>query len=429
MSAPAPSEGEAEADASNASAAGPEPATNPFAFRQYRFYWFNSLCATLATQMQVVAVGWQIYELTGSAMALGLAGLIQFAPSLLFLFAVGPIIDRWRRDRILRLCRLIEAGVALVLALGSVQGWLTRDLIFILVFLIGSAKAFSMPTAQAFMPSLVPAEVLPRAIALSSSAHQSAAIVGPALGGLLYVAGPPVVYGASTALFLIAAVLVWLIRAPLAVRLPVLISREYLFGGIAFIRRNPVLLGAIALDMFAVMLGGATALLPIFAKDILMVGPVGLGLLRCAPAVGALAMALYLSRRPIQTSAGKTLLGAVAVFGVAMLVFGLSESFALSMIALAVSGAADMISVVIRMSIMQLETPDEMRGRVSAVNSLFIGASNQIGEFESGAVAALIGAVGSVVVGGVGTLLVVALWFRLFPALAQRNRIFEGVRS
>lgn len=404
----------------------PNAAENPFAYRQYRLYWHNSLCATLATQMQVVAVGWQIYELTGSAMALGLAGLIQFAPSLLFLFAVGPIIDRLRRDRILRLCRLFEASVALILAIGSLQGWLTRDLIFILVFIIGSAKAFSMPTAQAFMPSLIPARVLPRAIALSSSAHQTATIVGPALGGLLYVAGPEIVYGTSTCLFLLAAILVWLIRAKDQVRAIVPLTREYLFGGIAFIRGKPVLLGAIALDMFAVMLGGATALLPIFAKDILHVGPVGLGLLRCAPAIGALAIALYLARRPIKTKAGQTLLGAVAVFGVTMLVFGLSESFALSMCALAVSGAADMVSVVIRMSIMQLETPDEMRGRVSAVNSLFIGASNQIGEFESGAVAALIGAVGSVVVGGVGTLLVVGLWFRLFPALAKRNQIFEG---
>ncbi len=376
--------------------------------------------------MQVVAVGWQIYELTGSALALGLAGLIQFAPSLLFLFAVGPIIDRLRRDRILRFCRLIEAGVALLLTLGSLQGWLSRDLIFVLVFVIGSAKAFSMPTSQAFMPSLVPASVLPRAVALSSSAHQSATIVGPALGGLLYVAGPQIVYGTSAALFLTAALLVWMIRAPQQLRALAPMTREYLFGGIAFIRRRPVLLGAIALDMFAVMLGGATALLPIFAKDILHVGPLGLGLLRCAPAVGALAMALYLSRRPIERKAGRTLLSAVAVFGVAMLVFGLSESFALSMAALAVSGAADMVSVVIRMSIMQLETPDDMRGRVSAVNSLFIGASNQIGEFESGAVAAFIGAVGSVLVGGVGTLLVVALWFRLFPELARRNRIYEG---
>lgn len=403
---------------------GPTP-PGPFQFRSFRLYWFNSLAATLATQMQVVAVGWQIYDLTNSALALGLAGLIQFAPSLLFLFAVGPIIDRARRDRIMRVCRMVEASVAGLLLLGSVQGWLTRELIFVLVFVIGTAKAFSMPAGQAFMPNLVPPEVLPRAVALSSSAHQTATIVGPALGGLLYAIGPQVVYGASTGLFLTAAVMIALIRTPILVRKPVPITREYLFGGIEFIRAKPVLLGAIALDMFAVMLGGATALLPIFARDILQVGPIGLGVLRCAPAIGALAMALFLARHPIERKAGRTLLVAVGVFGVAMIVFGLSQSFVLSMVALAVSGAADMVSVVIRMSIMQLETPDEMRGRVSAVNSLFIGASNQIGEFESGAVAALIGAVGSAVVGGIGTLLVVAFWFRLFPALAKRDKVYE----
>lgn len=418
MSSPSP-------DALPIPAAGSPSPPSPFSFRAFRLYWFNSLFATLATQMQVVAVGWQIYELTNSALALGLAGLIQFLPSPLFVFAVGPIIDRLRRDRILRFCRLCEAGVASVLMIGSLQGWLSRDLIFVLVFLIGSAKAFSMPTAQALMPTLVPPEVLPRAVALSSSAHQTGTIVGPALGGLLFVLSPSVVYGCSALLFLLASVLIWLIQAPLIRRTVAPITREYLFGGIKFIRARPILLGAIGLDLFAVMLGGATALLPIFARDILQVGPVGLGALRCGPAVGALLMAVFLARFPIERRAGHTLLAAVAVFGVAMLVFGLSESFLLSMLALVVSGAADMISVVIRMSIMQLETPDDMRGRVSAVNSLFIGASNQIGEFESGALAALIGAVGSVVVGGIGTLLIVALWFRLFPELARRDKVYE----
>lgn len=373
--------------------------------------------------MQVVAVGWQIYELTDSAFALGLAGLIQFLPSLILMFAIGPIVDRGNRGVILRLCRIIEAMVAATLAIGSVQGWLTRDLMFVLVAVIGTAKAFAMPTGQSLMPTLVPAQILPRAIALSSTAHQTGTIVGPALGGLLYAIAPPVVYGGSAALFTLAAIMVFLIRVLSKAKNTNPLTREYLFGGIAYIRSNPSLLGAMALDMFAVMLGGATALLPIFAKDILQTGPWGLGLLRCAPAIGALAMALYLSRFPIERRTGRSLLGSVAVFGVCMIVFGLSTSFALSMLVLALSGAADMVSVVIRISIMQLETPDEMRGRVSAVNSLFIGASNQIGEFESGVVAAAIGPVASTVVGGVGTLLIVALWLRWFPLLARRDKI------
>ena len=373
--------------------------------------------------MQVVAVGWQIYELTDSALALGLAGLIQFLPSLILMFAIGPIVDRGNRGVILRLCRIIEAMVAATLAIGSVQGWLTRDLMFVLVAVIGTAKAFAMPTGQSLMPTLVPAQILPRAIALSSTAHQTGTIVGPALGGLLYAIAPPVVYGGSAALFTLAAIMVFLIRVLSKAKNTNPLTREYLFGGIAYIRSNPSLLGAMALDMFAVMLGGATALLPIFAKDILQTGPWGLGLLRCAPAIGALAMALYLSRFPIERRTGRSLLGSVAVFGVCMIVFGLSTSFALSMLVLALSGAADMVSVVIRISIMQLETPDEMRGRVSAVNSLFIGASNQIGEFESGVVAAAIGPVASTVVGGVGTLLIVALWLRWFPLLARRDKI------
>lgn len=373
--------------------------------------------------MQVVAVGWQIYELTDSALALGLAGLIQFLPSLILMFVIGPIVDRGNRGVILRLCRITEAMVAATLAIGSVQGWLTRDLMFVLVAVIGTAKAFAMPTGQSLMPTLVPAQILPRAIALSSTAHQTGTIVGPALGGLLYAIAPPVVYGGSAALFTLAAIMVFLIRVLSKAKNTNPLTREYLFGGIAYIRSNPSLLGAMALDMFAVMLGGATALLPIFAKDILQTGPWGLGLLRCAPAIGALAMALYLSRFPIERRTGRSLLGSVAVFGVCMIVFGLSTSFALSMLVLALSGAADMVSVVIRISIMQLETPDEMRGRVSAVNSLFIGASNQIGEFESGVVAAAIGPVASTVVGGVGTLLIVALWLRWFPLLARRDKI------
>ncbi|MBU2287061.1 MAG: MFS transporter, partial [Gammaproteobacteria bacterium] len=272
-------------------------------------------------------------------------------------------------------------------------------------------------------PLLVPPLMLPRAMAFSSAGMQGAIIGGPALGGLLFVAGTAVVYGASLALFCVACFLALRLRYVYtrAPREPVTVST--VLAGVDFIWKRKPVLGAVSLDLFAVLLGGAVALLPIFAKDILHTGPWGLGLLRGAPAVGALLTSIVLTRRPIERRAGRTLLLAVALFGVCMVIFGLSRSFVVSLIALAVSGGADMVNVVIRQTLVQLETPDAMRGRVSAVNSIFIGASNQLGEFESGATAALLGPVGSVVVGGVGTVLVAAAWFRLFPSLAQRDRI------
>ena len=395
----------------------------PLSYRPYAYFWYSRLAATLAMQIQVVAVGWQIYELTGSALDLGLVGLVQFAPSVLLLFVVGPIVDRGNRRTILALCRLSNAIATLALAVASVNGWLTREALFVFVFALGAARAFEMPAGQALLPTLVPSTMLPRAIALASSAIQAATIVGPAIGGFLYVAGPHVVYASAAAMYLVGAVtMLWVQDRREPGSLPQ-VSVRYLFAGIGFIRRHPILLGAISLDMVAVLLGGATALLPIYARDILMTGPWGLGLLRSAPGVGALVMALWLSRRPPQRRVGRALLGSVALFGVATLVFGVSRSLPLSLCALVVLGAADMVSVVIRMSLVQLETPDAMRGRVGAVNSVFIGASNQIGEFESGAVAAWLGVVASVVIGGVGTLLVVALWARLFPELARRDQL------
>ena len=401
----------------------------PLSHRPFAWYWLARVATTIAAQIQVVAVGWQMYELTGSALALGLVGLVQFAPSALLLFGVGPVVDRFDRRRILIICRLIEGTAALCLAIASHQGWLDRNLIFGFVFLIGASRAFDMPAAQALLPSLVPPEILSRAVALSSSAHQAATIVGPAIGGLLYVAGPQVVYATSGTLFLLAAGLLSMVRARRIDPPRQRVSMQYLFAGITFIRRHPVLLGAISLDMFAVLLGGATALLPIYAKDILHTGPWGLGLLRSAPAVGALAVAVFLSRRPLDRRVGRLLLGAVAVFGLATLVFAVSHWLALTLAALTLLGASDMISVVIRMSLVQLGTPDDMRGRVGAVNSLFIGASNQIGEFESGVTAAWFGAVPSVIIGGIGTLLVVLIWARVFPELARRDRMVPRDRT
>ena len=386
-------------------------------------FWYSRLAGTSANQMLLVAVGWQMYDLTGSAWNLGLVGLLQFLPALLLVLVAGHVVDRFDRARIVSLCMLSQVGVALVLALAAHERWASRDLLLTVSVLLGIVKAFQMPALQALAPALVPGDVLPRALAFSSMGSQAAIVAGPALGGFIYVAGAQAVYVVCGVLFALSALMVHGVRydhAPAA-------SREMnlatLMAGVHFVRHRPVVLGAISLDLFAVLLGGATALLPIFAKDILHTGPWGLGLLRAAPAAGAFTLSLLLTRWPITRRAGHVLLGSVALFGAATLVFGLSTSFALSLGALVVSGAADMVSVVIRQSLVQLDTPDNMRGRVSAVNSVFIGASNQLGEFESGVTAALLGPVGSVLLGGLGTLVVAGLWFKLFPPLAQRDHL------
>jgi MFS family permease len=306
---------------------------------------------------------------------------------------------------------------------GMLGGWLNREAILIASLALGAAKAFQMPTQQALGPLLVPPLVLPRALATSAAGSQFAIIVGPAAGGFIYVGGAQLVYLTCSALFLFSIVMVLSIKVEHAPMAREAVSLQSLFAGIAFIWNRKEVLGAISLDLFAVLLGGATALLPIFAKDILHVGPWGLGLLRSAPAVGALAVSLYLTRYPIQRRAGKIMLGSVAIYGLATLVFAFSTSFFVSLFALAVTGAFDMVSVVIRQSLVQLDTPNEMRGRVSAVNAIFIGASNQLGEFESGVTAAWFGTVPSVALGAVGTLVIVALWAKLFPALMHRERL------
>lgn len=391
--------------------------------RDFRRYWIARVFTAGAYQMQTVAVGWQMYDLTRSALDLGLVGLAHFIPRLLLTLPAGELADRWDRRRIVAICQLVEAIAMLTLALGSVFGLVGREALFMLAVVIGSARTFEMPTTQALLPSLVPTALFPQAVALSASAMQAATILGPALGGLLYVFGPTTVYGVCGGLFLVAAVLVSTLHP--APRKAAVMAKGLgaLLAGIRFIRGRPVVLGAISLDLFAVLLGGATALLPIYARDILHTGPLGLGLLNAAPAVGALIVSVWLAHFPLRARVGRTMFIAVAVFGLATLVFAVSQVFVLSLAALLVLGASDMISVVIRQSLVQLETPDEMRGRVSAVNSIFIGASNQLGEFESGVTAALFGVVPAVVLGGVGTLLVAGLWLRLFPELAQRDRL------
>jgi MFS family permease len=387
-----------------------------------RFLWAR-LAGNAALQMLLVALGWQIYELTASAWDLGLVGLLQFLPALVLTIPAGQLIDRVDRRKVLAGALAIQAAVAGVLAWASFGHWVARDLILGLAMAIGVSRALQMPAQQAMIPTLVELPELPRATALASTVMKVAVVGGPALGGFVYASGADVVYGASA--LLLAASLAFVLaiapaRSPPA-REPV--SWESVFAGFAFVWRHKVALGAISLDLFAVLLGGATALLPIYAKDVLEVGPWGLGLLRSAPAIGALLVGAWLARRPLGARVGRTMFVSVAIYGAAILAFGLSHWFWLSLAALAVSGGADMVSVVIRLTLIQVETPDEMRGRVSAVNSVFIGASNELGEFRAGAMAAGIGAVGSVIVGALGTLAVAALWIRLFPSLWRRDRL------
>ncbi len=385
------------------------------------------LCARVSTsvafQMQGVAVGWQIYALTNSALYLGLVGLAQFLPMFLLTLVVGHVADRYDRRIVTRLSQTIECLTAGALAVGSFSGWQCKESILALIFVAGAARAFEGPAMQALMPGLIPTYLIPRAAAWSASAFQTASILGPALGGLLYAVGPTTVYVTVSIMFLAASVFITLIRTEQVLPKRESVRLQALLSGITFIRSRPEILGAISLDLFAVLLGGATALLPIYARDILSTGPWGLGLLRSAPAIGALVMSVFLARYPLRRRVGRTMFGAVVIFGIATIVFAVSTSFVLSLSTLIILGAADVISVVIRHSLVQIGTPDEMRGRVNAVNSMFIGTSNQLGEFESGVTAALLGVVPAVLIGGIGTIIIVLIWMRLFPQLSYMESL------
>jgi MFS family permease len=394
-----------------------------FAHRAFMKFWSSRLAGTAGNQMMMVAVAWQMYDLTGSAWDLGLVGLLEFLPALLLSLVTGHAADRYDRGRILAACMIVQGLLALLLSLASGSHSVSRDGLLALAVALGTVRAFQMPASQSLTPLLVPGRLLPQALAFSSAGMQVSIIAGPALGGFIYVAGAAAVYAVCAVLFGVAGVLLLGLRYERAPMTKEPVTLATLLAGIHYIWHRKVVLGAISLDLFAVLLGGATALLPMFAKDVLHVGPWGLGILRSAPAVGALLTSAVMTRWPISRRVGRVMFAAVAVYGVATLVFALSTSFVLSLVALAISGAADMVSVVIRQSLVQLETPNEMRGRVSAVNSIFIGASNQLGEFESGALAAWLGPVGSVVVGGVGTLIIAGAWMRLFPALARRETL------
>ena len=403
----------------------PEPQLPHARLRQQRPFIYFSLArfgGTLANQMLMVALAWNMYALTSSAWDLGLVGLFQFGAAFALTLPAGHVADRVHRSRLFATCMVVQVVIAGALMVAAAHDWTSRSLLLGISLLLGASRAFQMPSQQALIPQLVPAGQLQKALSVNSAALQAAIIGGPALGGALYAHGVFTVYAVACAFFLCATVCALCVRyahEPAAGEA----SWHSVFDGVRFVWQQKVILGATTLDLFAVLLGGATALLPIYARDILHTGPAGLGLLRGAPAAGSLCMSLALVRWPLQRQVGKKLLWAVAGFGLATVVFGLSQSFLLSVLALAVSGAADTISVVTRSNLVQLETPNAMRGRVAAVNSIFIGASNQLGEFESGSVAAVWGPEASVVSGGIGTMLVAALWFKWFPSLARRDRM------
>ncbi|MBV9562841.1 MAG: MFS transporter [Bradyrhizobium sp.] len=404
------------------------PATIATLFRQKSLPYFllSRSLSRFSIQIGTVAIGWQLYDLTGSALALGMVGLVQFLPTALLVFVAGHAADRYERKRVVQLCQLIEALTAALLAWNACLGELTVTQIFVATFVLGTAGAFESPATAALLPLIAPPGTLQRATALSSGSVQLAAIAGPALGGFAYLLSPGLPYGIMVVFWLVGMLVTGAI-APARPE-PVAEANEAeasddLFAGVRFIRGNPAILGTISLDLFAVLFGGVVALLPIYARDILETGPLGLGILRASPAIGALAMTAWLARHSIDHRAGLRMFQAVIAFGVATVVFALSRWMWLSVMALAILGAADTISVVIRFSLVQLRTPDEMRGRVGAVNFLFINASNQLGQFESGLTAALLGTVTSAVLGGVATIAVALLWMKLFPTLREVDRL------
>jgi MFS family permease len=394
--------------------------------RDYRRLLGSSLAYGLAREMVFVAVGWQVYEIARNPLHLGLIGLAEFLPLLLFALPAGAIADRLPRKLVYIASLVADAAITALLLLVSLSGADSLWPFLALSFASGCSAALGNPAIRSMWPTLVPLRLLTSALALRSTVIQGAVVVGPAVGGLLFAIRPEVVYVTGALLMLAAAVLSAPISRRTVEQAPVEVVGTRLgslLAGLRFVRRTPVVLGAISLDLVAVLFGGAVALLPLFARDVLEVGPVGLGVLRSAPAVGALAAGIMLTRRPLRGMAGRTLLIVVGLFGASMIVFGLSRSFALSFAALALSGFADMISMNIRSVIVALATPDALRGRVNAVESVFISASNELGAFESGAAAALVGAVPAVVVGGALTIAAALLWPRLFPPMARIDRL------
>jgi len=401
-----------------------------FASRDFRRYQMARMAVILGAEAQTVAVAWQVYSITHRALDLGYTGLALFLPGLLFLLPAGHIADRYDRRQIILVCYALQVVCTSALLAIAILGLRNVYLIYGVLFLIGAGRSFSGPASSALIPHLVPDGHFVNAVTWGAAIFQLANIAGPALGGLLFtlplhgvLAGAGIVY---CVMLVCLVIFLWLISS-LSVRLGRMehrdISLKVVMAGFQYVRRSPILLGSFSLDLFVVLLGGATALMPIFAQEILHTGPKGLGILRASPALGALTISLILARFPLRKKAGLRLFLCVGLFGIGTIIFGVSKNLWLSMAALAFAGAADMISVVIRSSVLQLATPPEMRGRVSAVNSMFLGASNELGEFESGVTAQWLGAVRATVAGGIGALVVTGLWSMLFPSLRNADEL------
>ena len=399
-----------------------------FSYRAFTMFWIGRIVSILSFQMLIVAIGWQLYTLTGSALDLGLLGIAQFVPTVVLTPLVGHVVDRYDNRLILLVCQLGEACAAGILALGTVIGVVDPLIIFIVIALVGAGRAFEIATMVAIIPALVPRPVVPSATAWFASSNQVGMIVGPILGGFLYDLGPGTVYGLAVSFWLIGASFIFMIHMKAVPRASEPVSLQSLLGGFDFVWRDRVILGTISLDMCAVFLSAAPALFPVFARDILETGPWGLGLLRAAPGVGAFAMSILLAQRPLTLPIGKVLFAVVGIFGLAIIMFALSTHILLSLLALAVMGAADVVSVVIRFALVQRRTPPQMRGRVSAVNGMFTGTSNYLGDFRAGAVASAIGAGPAVLIGGFCVFAVAIVWMFLFPQL-WRTRTYDELSA
>lgn len=400
-----------------------------FAYRDFRYWVSYRFLSGVAYQIKTVGIGWYLYDTTGSTIALGLAGLFAFMPSILLALVTGHVADTYNRKLIVTLSYWLCVFSMAILAVAIMRGGAPVWLIYVSTVLMGIGRAFANPASQAITPNLVPREHFANAVTWFSSSWHLATVAGPAIGGLLYAfAGTLVVFTSATIIFAVAAVCAGALRTnldpPKSGRGP--ISMQSLFAGFTFMWSRPVMFGAVALDCVAVLFGGVNALLPVIAKDILQAGPEALGLLRSSPAVGAILMSAIIARYPVRSRAGRKMLVAVALYGLLTVLIGLSPVLWASVALLALMGAADMVSVVIRHTMVQAETPDDMRGRVAAVNSIFIGATGDLGEFRAGLSAAAFGLVPAIVLGGVTTMALAALWFRLFPALAKRDKLLEG---
>jgi MFS family permease len=398
-----------------------------FRFQNFRLFQVARFCVVLATEMQSVAVGWQIYETTRRPLDLGLVGLAQFLPAILLFLLSGHVVDRFNRRNILVLCYCGFAACSTLLLVVAFRAPRSIGLIYAVLVLLGIVRSLNGPASRAILPQLVPEDHFPSAVAWASSVFQTATILGPAVGGIAYAAfhGPTAVYTTAAVVSTVAVLATLRIKSSVKPRPREPVNLDTVLAGFKYIWREKIILGSISLDLFAVLLGGAVALLPVFAQEILKTGPWGLGLLRSAPAVGAASMALFLAYRPLRRKAGRSMLWCVAGFGVCTVLFGISHNLALSLAALVLVGATDMVSVIVRGTLIQVATPDEMRGRVNAVDMIFIGASNEFGQFESGLTAHWFGTVPAVVLGGIGTLVVTALWAWAFPEMRNADRLTD----